>query len=79
MVPRDELENTTRSLATKLAKMSPLALRITRDLIYEMENMDFKDVPRRALEATSGAFASEDSKEARRAFYEKRKPVWKSR
>lgn len=79
VVPRDELENTTRSLATRLAKMSPLALRITRDLIYEMENMDFKDVPRRALKATSSAFASEDSKEARRAFNEKRKPVWKSR
>ena len=79
VVPRAELETATRSLAARLAEMSPLALRITRDLIYEMENMDFKDVPRRALEATSGAFASEDSKEARRAFNEKRKPVWKSR
>jgi 1,4-dihydroxy-2-naphthoyl-CoA synthase len=44
-----------------------------------MENMDFKDVPRRALMATSGAFDSEDSKEARRAFNEKRAPVWKGR
>jgi len=79
VVPRADLESETRRLALRLAQMSPLALRITRDLIYEMENMDFKDVPRRALEATSGAFASEDSKEARRAFNEKRKPVWKGR
>ena len=79
VVPRADLDSETRRLALQLAQMSPLALRITRDLIYEMENMDFKDVPRRALEATSGAFASEDSKEARRAFNEKRKPVWKGR
>ena len=77
VVPRTKLESETQKLARKLAAMSPLALRVTRDLIYEMENMSFKDVPRRALEATSSAFASEDSKEARRAFNEKRPPVWK--
>lgn len=76
VVPRADLEMETRKLASRLAAMSPLALRVTRDLIYEMENMDFADVPRRALEATSGAFASNDSLEARRAFNEKRKPVW---
>ena len=79
VVPRAELESKTRELAKRLAAMSPLALKVTRDLIYEMENMDFKDVPRRALKATSGAFDSEDSKEARRAFNEKRAPVWKGR
>ena len=79
VVPRAELESKTRKLAKRLAAMSPLALKVTRDLIYEMENMDFKDVPRRALKATSGAFDSEDSKEARRAFNEKRAPVWKGR
>lgn len=79
VVPRADLEAETRKLALKLAGLSPLALKVTRDLIYEMENMSFKDVPRRALEATAGAFASEDSKEARRAFNEKRPPVWKGR
>ena len=79
VVPRAELESKTTELAKRLAAMSPLALKVTRDLIYEMENMDFKDVPRLALKATSGAFDSEDSKEARRAFNEKRAPVWKGR
>lgn len=79
VVPRADLEAETRKLALKLARMSPLALQVTRDLIYEMENMDFRDVPRRALQATSAAFASEDSKEARRAFNEKRPPVWQGR
>ena len=77
VVPRASLHIETYTLAAKLASMSPLALRVTRNLIYEMEHMDFKEVPRRALEATSGAFASEDSKEARKAFNEKRKPIWR--
>ena len=79
VVPRAKLEDETKKLAKRLATMSPIALKVTRDLLYEMENMDFKDVPRRALMATSGAFDSEDSKEARRAFNEKRTPVWKGR
>lgn len=79
VVPRADLEPETRKLALKLAVLSPLALHVTRDLIYEMENMSFKDVPRCALEAISAAFASEDSREARRAFSEKRPSVWKGR
>jgi len=79
VVPRAALQSETYTLAAKLALMSPLGLRVTRNLIYEMEHMDFKEVPRRALEATSGAFASDDSKEARKAFNEKRKPIWKGR
>lgn len=76
VVPREKLTEETRSLAGKLAAMSPLALRRTRELLYAMENMDFRDVPEAAVRAISEAFASNDSKEARKAFTEKRKPVW---
>lgn len=79
VVPRAELTEATLTLARRLAQMSPLALRRTRDLIYEMESMPFQDVPRRAAQAISEAFASDDSKEARLAFREKRSPVWKGR
>ena len=44
-----------------------------------MEDMDFSEVPECALEALSSAFDSEDSKEARKAFREKRVPVWTGR
>ncbi len=37
-----------------------------------MEDMDFKDVPERALKELAAAFDSEDGKEARRAYLEKR-------
>ncbi|MDA1371457.1 MAG: enoyl-CoA hydratase/isomerase family protein [Proteobacteria bacterium] len=66
-------------LAQRMVEMSPLALRRTRDLMYKMEDMSFKDVPQAAVEALSSAFDSEDSREARKAFIEKRKPVWTGR
>ena len=44
-----------------------------------MESMDFDEVPETAARAISEAFASEDSRGARRAFLEKRAPVWRGR
>lgn len=78
-VPHQKLDQETRELAAKIAEMSPLALKRSRDLIYEMENMHFDDVPETALKALSETFDSEDSKEARKAFLEKRKPQWLGR
>ncbi len=66
-------------IAGKIGEMSPLALKRTRDLLYQMEDMDFQQVPETAVEALSSAFDSEDSREARRAYIEKRKPVWTGR
>ena len=63
-------------MSAKIAEMSPLALKRTRDLLYEMEDMNFQQVPETAVDALSSAFDSEDSKEARKAYIEKRKPVW---
>ena len=76
VVPRAELRNATMKLAGRVAEMSPLALRRTRELMYRMETMDFAHVPATALDAVSLAFDSEDSREARKAFNEKRNPVW---
>lgn len=69
----------TEKIASKMAEMSPLALKQTRDLLYQMEDMDFQNVPEKAVEALSSAFDSEDSKEARKAYIEKRKPIWKGK
>lgn len=79
VVAAQTLEEETMRLASKIAQMSPLALKRTRDLLYQMEDMKFEDVPEVALDALSSAFDSEDSKEARKAFKEKRKPVWTGR
>jgi enoyl-CoA hydratase len=76
MVPSQDLRGEAMRLASRLVAMSPLALQRTRKLMYEMEDMPFAGVPEAALEALSAAFDSADSREARRAFLEKRPPVW---
>ena len=74
VVPSVSLKQETRLLAEKISQMSPLALKNTRSLIYQMEDMHFSDVPEAALDALAAAFDSEDGIEARNAFMEKRKP-----
>jgi len=79
VVPARNLQKETLRLASRIAAMSPLALRRTRETLYRMESMDFSAVPEAALEALASAFDSEDSREARRAFLEKRAPRWTGR
>jgi len=79
VVPHDSLEKETLKLAEKVASMSPLAIQRTRQLLLAMEDMDFTEVPDVALKALSEAFSSEDSKEARLAFREKRRPKWNNK
>lgn len=78
-VPNAELRIETMKLAAEVAAMSPHTLKITRRFMYEVEDLPFSEVPEAALKVVSRAFGSEDSKEARRAFNEKRKPRWKGR
>ena len=73
------LEAETLRVATRIAAMSPLAIKRARKLIFEMEEMAFSEVPDVALKALSEAFSSEDSKEARLAFREKRTPNWRNK
>ncbi len=77
-VPATSLEAETLRMAAKIAAMSPLAIKRTRKLLFEMEDMAFSEVPDVALKALSEAFSSEDSKEARLAFREKRPPNWRN-
>ncbi len=79
MVPAESLLDEAQALGEKLAQMSPLALQRTRELFYRMEDMPFNEVPAAAVQALAEAFDSEDSKEARRAYLEKRAPVWQSK
>ena len=79
VVPADSLSNETMKLAKEVASMSPVALKITREYMYVCEDLPFAEVPESALKVVSDAFDTEDSKEARRAFLEKRKPEWTGR
>ncbi len=78
-VPAASLEAATLRMAAKFAAMSPLAIKRTRKLLFEMKDMAFSEVPDVALKALSGAFSSEDSRETRLAFREKRPPNWRNK
>lgn len=79
VVPADQLEEATMSLANKLAQKSPLALQMGKQSFYQTADMEFG----KALEYSNEMFAAlcvtEDAKEGIDAFLQKRKPVWKEK
>jgi enoyl-CoA hydratase len=77
LVPTAELEVTTRALASEIAANAPLSVAAAKLVIDEIvrhpETTDMAKLDR----AIAQCFASADYPEGRRAFLEKRKPVFK--
>jgi enoyl-CoA hydratase len=66
-------------MAQGIAKKSPLAIRAMKDSLFTIESMTIKDGYRYEQNNTAELAETEDSKEAMRAFLEKRDAVFTGR
>ena len=75
----DAFETDVAALAERLGRAAPLAIRGMKANFVAAEKMNFGDYIALESEKHGRIFASEDTKEAFRAFVEKRAPQFKGR
>jgi enoyl-CoA hydratase len=79
VLPADQLMPTAMQMAREIAQKSPLALRQAKRSFNVVESMPYREAYRFEQTITEELSRSEDTREAQRAFLEKRKPVFKGR
>ncbi|MFH1382348.1 MAG: enoyl-CoA hydratase/isomerase family protein [Chloroflexota bacterium] len=80
VAPHDKQEAEVSQLAQKLAGKSPVIIKSLRDAFYRAPGVEYKSSLADMGEIISATlYPLEDSKEGRRAFIEKRPPVWKGK
>ena len=75
----DALMPAAQKLAQEIASKSPLAIKAIKDSFIGVENLSLRDGYRVEQNMTVALSNTEDAKEAKRAFVEKRKPVFTGR
>jgi enoyl-CoA hydratase len=78
-VPQADLMPRALAIAHNIAAKSPLAVAGLKKSFQMAENLPLRDLYRLEQNVTVELSKTEDSKEAQRAFLEKRKPVFKGR
>ena len=74
LVPDGDLMTSARALAGRLAEGPPIAIRLTKRMMYKQQTMELDNALEDAGMATLAANYTEDVKEGTAAFHEKRKP-----
>ena len=76
VVPKDQVLDTALALAERVAANAPIAVRITKQIVWE-EAGNHDDAEWAAIRAKAApAFASDDAREGAAAFAERRAPEW---
>jgi enoyl-CoA hydratase len=78
-VPADNLMDAALTIARDIASKSPLAVKTIKDSFNMVENLSLKEGYRLEQTMTVALNRTEEAKEAKRAFIEKRKPIFTGR
>lgn len=79
VVPREQLSKEAHSLAARIVQHSPIAIRICKRSLNEIESMEFKEGYAFEQSLTAELSGYDDAKEAVNAFFERRTPVYTGR
>lgn len=79
VVPDAELDSYIDNYCTMIGQNAPLTMHAAKRTVEELTRLDGKPDLARSADLVQQCFASEDYIEGRRAFMEKRKPIFKGR
>jgi enoyl-CoA hydratase/carnithine racemase len=77
VVPADKLMEEARAVAAAIARLSPIAVQLAKELVDAAYETPLAQGVRQERRVFHAAFATEDQKEGMAAFIEKRKPVFR--
>ncbi len=79
LVPQEDLENTTMEMARKIAAGPPVAIRLSKLMLYKGLEFDLETAMKMAAAAETITLTSRDHEEGTKAIRESRKPAYEGR
>jgi enoyl-CoA hydratase len=78
VVPAEQVLDEAVALAERIGENSPVAVRVSRQLVREAVDLTEAEAWKRNNELSLEVFSGGDAIEGATAFAEKRKPIWRS-